>query len=120
MVVVEGILVRNGWNGVNLCTDHAKQIDLFLTLITGRLFEEKPPTARTDLSVWHEYHTFIAFSSTDVGKANTGVAGCSFNDCATWIKSDIRSLSRLYCTTLLRLTALSLQHPGLRPAQLCL
>lgn len=74
----------------------------------------------TDLSVWHEYHTFIALGTADVGEANASVASRSFDDCAPWFKPDNADQPMSFEGMAFNLTCLFLQHPGLSPAQLCL
>ena len=74
----------------------------------------------TDLSVWHEYHTFIALGATDVGEANTSVASRSFDDCAPWFKPANADETITFEAVASILTCHFLQHPGLGPAQLCL
>ena len=38
MIVVEWVFVRNGWNGINFCAEHAKQVYFFLALVRENFF----------------------------------------------------------------------------------
>lgn len=83
MIIVLGILKRNGWDGPHISTEHKKEIDFFLTLGWDVRTRSSFSVLLHYLSIGHVNYTFVAFCSTDVGEANASISCCAFDNCTS-------------------------------------
>lgn len=86
VVVIGGVLVCDGRDGVDFCAEHAKEVYFFLTLDTVCLkpfrFVHGNNVKRedTNLSIGHKDNTSVPLGSAHMCETNTRVSCSAFND----------------------------------------
>ena len=98
MVVVFGVVERDGRDGTDVGAEHLKEVDLFLGLCVwggervggsegkwereGKCQgeERKKENEETDLVIGHVDDTVVPLCSTHMSESNSGVASCTLDD----------------------------------------